>query len=395
MISRIDKKIPNAPDIKIPFFRHDLGAPEVRAFESALQDPIITTGQITGEFERRFAKYLGSKHALAVTSCTGAIHMALIGLGVGPGDEVITTPMTFIATATAILEAGAKPIFVDVEPDTGNIDAEKIEAAVTSRTKAILPIHLYGLMVDMKAICAIAKRHGLYVVEDAAHCIEGSRDGVRPGQLSNAACFSFYATKNITCGEGGALVLNDKNLFEALRLIRLHGMTKTAYDRSEEGYSHWDMVRMGWKYNLSNIDASLLIPQMERLDRNHEKRTERADLYENMLAPLSGIRLQAERPNSINARHIFNVWIEACPRDDVIAQLRERGVETVVNYRAIHLHQYFRENGGYKAGDFSIAERLGETTLSLPFYPTMPLDHVRFVCRAIQDIVGSKDVGIA
>jgi dTDP-4-amino-4,6-dideoxygalactose transaminase len=387
MTASSNVKMASTDTRKIPFYRHDLGEPEVRAFEAALQDPIITTGKVTADFEGRFSDYLGTKHALAVTSCTGAMHMALTALDIGAGDEVITTPMTFIATATAILEAGAKPVFVDVEPDTGNIDVECIEAAITPKTKAILPVHLYGMMVDMRAVRAVADQHKLAVIEDAAHCVEGSRDGVRPGQLSDAACFSFYATKNLTCGEGGAIATNKSTLHEQLRLIRLHGMTKTAYDRSEEGYTHWDMVRMGWKYNLSNLDASILLPQMDRLNANLEKRAERAGLYRSLLAPIKGIAVQGERPDSVNARHVFNIWIRAASRDLVIGELRERGIESVVNYRAIHLHKYFRDTGGYKEGDFPIAEELGDSTLSVPFYPTMPLEHIHTVCSALEEIV--------
>ncbi len=201
----------------IPFFMHDLGQAELDSIAEVLTGPILTTGETVARFERRFADYLGRRHCLGLTSCTGALHLSLVALGIGPGDEVITTPMTFIATATAILEAGAKPIFVDVEPDTGNLDAACIEAAITKHTRAIVPVHLYGQMCDMEAIRAIADRYGLYVIEDAAHCIEGERNGIRPGQLSHTACFSFYATKNLTCGEGGAVVTDDDALAEKLR----------------------------------------------------------------------------------------------------------------------------------------------------------------------------------
>jgi len=389
MKTKFNEKKSENVSARIPFFRHDLGQPEVQAFEDALKDPIITTGAITETFERRFADYLGANHALAVTSCTGAMHMALIGLGVGPGDEVITTPMTFIATATAILEAGAKPIFVDVEADTGNIDVGLVEAAITPNTKAILPVHLYGLMVDMKAIRALAEKYGLLIIEDAAHCIEGHRDGLRPGQLSDAACFSFYATKNMTCGEGGALVVNDTRLYERLKLIRLHGMNKTAFDRSRDGYTHWDMVMMGWKYNLSNLDASILMPQLDRLDENLVERSKRADLYRKLLESVAQIEMQGSRLNAVNARHVFNVWIKGSLRDDVIAQLEDRHIESVVNYRAIHLHQYFSNTFGFRKGDFPIAEKLGDTTLSLPFYPKMPLDHIHTVSNALKEILSS------
>src|SRR5205823_9801106 len=191
------------------------------AVAEVLSGPILTTGEYVARFERRFAEALGRRHCIAVTSCTGGLHLSLLALGIGPGDEVITTPMTFIATSTAIIEAGARPVFVDVEPTTGNLDATKVEAAITERTRAILPVHLYGQMCDMRALRDIANHHGLFIVEDAAHCIEGTRDGVRPGLLGDTACFSFYATKNLTCGEGGAVVCNDDALLEKLRLLRL------------------------------------------------------------------------------------------------------------------------------------------------------------------------------
>src|SRR5713101_3919206 len=220
----------------IPFFRHDLGRAELDAVAEVLASPVLTTGETVSRFERCFADYLGCRCAVAVTSCTGALHLSMLALGIGPGDEVITTPMTFIATATAILEAGAAPVFVDVEPNSGNLDVSGIEAAITQRTRAIIPVHLYGQMCDMRAMRKIADRHGLYIIEDAAHCVEGDRDGIRPGQLGDTACFSFYATKSLTCGEGGAVVTNHETLAAKLRALRLHGMTKAAADRAREGY---------------------------------------------------------------------------------------------------------------------------------------------------------------
>jgi len=369
---------------KVPFFRHDLGEAEVEAFRKVLAGPILTTGAVTAEFEQKFADFLGAKHALAVTSCTGALHMALLGLDIGPGDEVITTPMTFIATATAIISAGATPVFAEVEPHTGNLDIGAVEAAITPRTKAVLPVHLYGLMCDMRSLRALADKHGLFIIEDAAHCVEGVRDGVRPGQLSDAACFSFYATKNMTCGEGGAMVVNDTALYEKLRLLRLHGMTKTAFDRSKEGYSHWDMVTMGWKYNLSNVDAALLIPQMDRLSANLTKRHVLADRYAARLAKIPGIELPRTPNDAIHARHVYPIWISAKPRDGVMQNLMANGIEVVVNYRAVHLLSYFTERYGCKPRTFPTAERLGDTTLSLPFYPNMPLEYVDIVAQALE-----------
>ncbi len=355
----------------------------------ALSKPILTTGEYVDRVERRLEALLGVKHALCVSSCTGALHMSLLALGLGPGDEVITTPMTFVATATAILEAGATPVFVDVERETGNLDAALVTDAITPRTKAILPIHLYGLMCDMRSLREIADTHALAIVEDSAHCIEGQRDGVQPGALSKAACFSFYATKNLTCGEGGAVVTNDDELYEKLRLLRLHGMTKTAHDRHREGYRHWDVTMLGWKYNMSNIEAALLLPQFDRLDRKLAQRQELAKRYVELLANLPGIRVPelTAGGDCTHAHHLFPVFVSGAKRDDVVAGLRKRNVETVVNYRAVHLTTLFRQEFGFSKGRFPVAEELGDQALSLPFYPGMSLEAVDRVVDSLKEII--------
>ena len=374
---------------EVPFFQHDLGQPELDAIAEVLRGRILTTGATVERFERLFADYLGCRHALAVTSCTGAMHISLLALGIGPGDEVITTPMTFIATAIAVIEAGATPVFVDVEPDTGNLDPRKVEAAITDRTRAILPVHLYGHLVDMRALRAIADRHGLAIVEDSAHCVEGERDGVRPGSVSQTACFSFYATKNLTCGEGGAVVTNDDALAEKLRLLRLHGMTKNAYDRSREGYQHWDMVTLGWKYNMDNLQAAMLLPQMGRLETTWKKRAAVAARYERLLAGLPGLRWPATVPGTRHGRHLFPVWIDGGRRDRVLTALQEKQIGVVVNYRAIHLLTYFRETYKFSAGAFPNAERIGDATISLPFYPDMPEEHQVTVASALREALAT------
>lgn len=371
----------------IPFYLHDLGQRELDSIAEVFNGPILTTGETVERFENRFREYLHVRHALAVTSCTGALHLALIALGIGRGDEVITTPMTFVATALAVIAAGATPVFVDVEPETGNLNPELIEPAITERTKAILPVHLYGLMCDMKRIRAIADKHGLRIIEDAAHCIEGHRNGIRPGQLSDAAAFSFYATKNLTCGEGGAIITNNSGLDEKLRLLRLHGMTKTAWDRYREGYTHWDVIVPGWKYNMSNIDAAILLPQLDRIHENLVKRQTRALRYVDALAGINSVRLQASVDDCTHAHHIFPIWIEGADRDQVMINLQKRGISTMVNYRAIHLHSHFRKAYGHVKGQFPIAERMGETTLSLPFYPNIPDEHVDAVAKALREIL--------
>jgi dTDP-4-amino-4,6-dideoxygalactose transaminase len=373
--------------MKIPFFQHDLGRAELDAVAEVLAGPLLTTGAVVSTFEQRFANYLGCREVVAVSSCTGALHLSLRALGIGPGDEVITTPMTFIATATAVIEAGATPVLVDVEPDTGLLDPTRVEAAINERTRAILPVHLYGQMCDMRALRTLADRHGVHLIEDSAHCIEGSRDDIRPGQLGDTACFSFYATKNLTCGEGGAIATNDEALARRLRLLRLHGMTKTAADRAREGYSHWDMTVLGWKYNLDNIHAALLLPQMERLESNWTKRSALARRYGALLADLPGIDRACTRPGVRHAHHLFPVQVGAGQRDAVISGLSERGIGVVVNYRAIHLLTWFRERFHFKRGDFPNAERIGDRTLSLPLYPAMPCHHVEEVASALRNIL--------
>jgi dTDP-4-amino-4,6-dideoxygalactose transaminase len=369
---------------RVPFYRHDLGQPELDLLAEVLKGEILTTGEYVAAFEKRFAECVGRRHALAVSSCTGAMHLSLLGLGIGSGDEVITTPMTFIATAMAILEAGATPVFVDVEPDTGNLDAERVAAVITPRTKAILPVHLYGLMCDMRALRMIADRHGLTLVEDAAHCVEGIRNGVRPAELSATACFSFYATKNLTCGEGGAIATDDTALYEKLRLLHLHGMTKTAFDRSREGYTHWDVVELGWKYNMSNIEAALLLPQIDRMAGKLTQREELARAYEERLAEVPGVIRPGSRPDAVHARHLYPVRVPAEKRDRVVESLKADQVGCVVNYRAVHLTDYFRKHYGYKKGNFPIAEQIGDETISLPFYPGMPHSDVDLVAGALE-----------
>ena len=372
---------------KIPFFHHDLGQAELDAVAEVLAGPILTTGATVERFEHQFAEYLGRKHALAMSSCTGALHLSLMALGIGQGDEVITTPLTFVATATAILETGAKPIFVDVEPETGNIDVSLIESAITAQTKAIIPVHLYGQMCDMESIRKIADNYGLFVIEDAAHCVEGLRSGVRPGELGDTACFSFYATKSITSGEGGALVTDHNALAQKIRLLTTHGMNKTAADRHREGYQHWDMEILGWKYNMSNIQAAFLLPQMERIEMNWRKRDTLAKRYEALLEGVSNIKLPQTVQGVRHAHHLFPIWVNPKHRDHVIRGLQEEGVSVVVNYRALHLLTYFQKEFVFQSGAFPVAEHIGNSTISLPFYPTMPEEHVTIVVDTLKGLL--------
>jgi len=346
----------------------------------------LTTGETVEEFERRFSQYLGLKYTVGVTSCTAALHLSLLAYGIGPGDEVITTPMTFIATANAVLYAGAKPVFVDVEPETGNINADLIEDAVTSRTKAILPVHLYGQMCDMRKIREIADKHHLAVIEDAAHAIEALRDGARPGQLSDAACFSFYATKNITSGEGGAVSTNNEEIAEKLKKLRLHGMSKGAAERYSKRYEHWDMEMLGWKYNMSNIQAALLLSQLGRIEQNWQRREDICRLYEEAFKKDSGVTCLKVLPNSKSARHLFTILVPPKRRDSIMGQLQERGIGVAVNFLAIHLLTFYRQVFGYKRGSFPIAEKIGDRTITLPLYPKLSNEEVQYVIKVVKDV---------
>ena len=375
--------------ISIPFFFHNLDNRDISNAISVLQSVFLTTGAIVGEFESRLSSYLSDKETIGLTSCTAALHLSLLAWGVGPGDEVITTPMSFCATANAVLHAGAKPVFVDVEAETGNINADLIESAITKKTKAIIPVHLYGQMCDMRKIHEIAQKHNLIVIEDSAHCIEGQRNGVRPGQLSHAACFSFYATKNITSGEGGAITTNDQEKAELLRMLRNHGIDKSAADRYTKQYRHWDMPILGWKYNMDNIQASLLIGQLERIEQLWERRNYLWNLYEYRLRPVKRVAITETVPNSKHARHLFTILVNPEKRDAILWALQERGIGVAVNYRPIHLLQYYRNSFGYKEGAFPVAEDIGRRTISLPLYPKLKDEEIEYVIKNTIEVVQS------
>ncbi|MBI4806802.1 MAG: DegT/DnrJ/EryC1/StrS family aminotransferase [Desulfovibrio sp.] len=367
--------------MRVEFYRHNLDATDIANVVKVLNSVFLTTGPMTAEFERKFSAYTSLPHVVAVNSCTAAMHLTLAALGIGPGDEVITTAMTFIASATCVEHTGAKPVLVDVDPATGCIDPAAVEAAITPRTKAILPVHLYGVMCDMRALRAIADRHGLYLVEDCAHCVEGERDGVRPGQLSDAACFSLYATKNLTCGEGGVVITRHEKLARKVKLISLHGMSKNAAGRYHGAYQHWDMLTLGWKCNLDDIHAALLVDQLDRLDDLWAKRNEVFQRYERSLAGKLGVG----RPLVVgkSGHHLYTIWVDPARRDDILHSLQQRGVGVAVNFRAIHLLTYFRETYGFKPGDFPAAELIGDSTISLPFYPRLSDAEVDYVVEQV------------
>jgi len=373
--------------MKIEFYRHNIGEEEIRKVVEVLHSIFLTTGQVVYEFEGRFSDYLKCNHTIGVTSCTAAMHLALLAYDIRDGDEVITTPLSFIATANAILHIGAKPVFVDVEPETGNINAKLIESAITPWTKAIMPVHLYGQMCDMKAIKQIADKYNLRIIEDCAHCIEGERDGIRPGQLSDAACFSFYATKNITSGEGGAISTNNSHIADKLKRLRLHGMTKGAEERYTGKYQHWDMDSLGWKYNMDNIQAALLLNQLERIEERWKRREAICRRFEEAFRNTDGLSFPIVLPNSKSARHLFTIWVAPNQRDHILWNLQEKGIGVAVNFRPIHLMKFYQEQFGYKEGNFPVAESIGARTISLPMYPKLTEREQKYIIDTIVEVV--------
>jgi dTDP-4-amino-4,6-dideoxygalactose transaminase len=371
---------------KIEFFKHNIGPREIRDVNRVLRGLFLTTGKEVERFERALADYLGLPYAVGVTSCTAALQLSLTALGVGPQDEVITTPMSFVATATAALQAGARPVFVDVEPGTGNLNAELLEAAITPRTKAIVPVHLYGQLCDMPRIREIADRHNLVVVEDAAHALEASRDGVRPGELGDAACFSFYATKSITCGEGGAVAVKSEDLARKLKALRHHGMDRSAAERYQKDDPTYEITMMGWKYNMDNIQAALLLGQLERVGSLHRKRQRLAARYSAGLSAVHGIKLMALSPNSTHAHHLFTILVPSGKRNEFIRRMNACGIGVSVHYFPIHLHRYFRDTFGYRRGMFPKAEQIGDRVVALPLYPKLKAAEVDYVIRSVKHI---------
>jgi UDP-4-amino-4-deoxy-L-arabinose-oxoglutarate aminotransferase len=372
--------------MKVEFYKHNVDEEDIARLVEVCRGVFLTTGQQTKEFEQAFAAYLGARHAVGVTSCTAAIHLALLAAGVGAGDEVITTPMTFAATANCVLYTGARPVFVDVEPATGLIDPSAVARAITPRTRAIVPVHLYGLMADMRQLKAIADRAGVALIEDCAHAIESARDGVRPGQLSLASCFSFYATKNITSGEGGAVVTNDDGVAQQVRVLRQHGMSASAADRYSGTYRHWDLETLGWKYNMTNLQAAMLVGQLARVESLWQERERVARRYEAAFRGVDGVSHPIVPAGAKSARHLFTIWVAPERRDLTLAELQSRGIGVAVNYRAVHLLKYYRETFGFTPGMFPEAEHIGNATLTLPLYPRLTDAEIDYVAAAVRDI---------
>lgn len=375
----------------LPFALPQLGKEEEDEVIDTLRSGWITTGPKTKRFEDMCAEYVGCKHAIALNSCTGALHLAVAGLDIGPGDEVITTPISWPATANVVIHQGAKPVFVDVEPDTLNIDPQKIEAAVTSRTKAIIPVHMAGQPCDMAAIRLIAERHGLAVIEDAAHAIGAAYHSQRIGSISRATAFSFYPIKNMTTIEGGVLATDDDELAERARVLSLHGINKDAWKRySSEGSLHWHLQEPGFKYNMTDVQASLGLHQLKRLDGFIEKRKQFAKVYDEAFADVPAIEPLAHRAGIRHAHHLYIIKLNleqlTISRDEFMLALKAENIGVGVHFISMHLQPYYQQSLGMRTEDFPVAENLSKQILSLPLYPKMSEADLSDVVAAVRKI---------
>jgi UDP-4-amino-4-deoxy-L-arabinose-oxoglutarate aminotransferase len=374
--------------MKVDFYRHSLTEAETASVAETLQSTFLTSGPKTKAFEEQFAAYFGAKYAVGVTSWTMGNFIALKALGIGPGDEVITTPMSFVATGNTVLYCGAKLVLVDADPLTGNISIDAVKTALTPRTKAILPVHLYGQMVDMQALRDVVADRNIAILEDCAHCVEGARDGIKPAMLSTAAVFSFYATKNLTCGEGGAIVTNNEELYQKLLVYRLHGMNKSAADRYHGLYKHWDMESLGWKCNMNDVQAAMLLPQLPRLAGLLAERERIAQRYHAGFATMAGVTMPAVMPHSTHARHLFTIQVDPDKRDAMLHALQQKQIGVAVNFRAFHLLDYYQKQLDYRRGMYPVAEKIGDSTITLPFYPSLRDDEIDYVIDSVREALG-------
>ena len=380
----------------IPFHVPSIGDEEVREVEATLRSGWLTTGPRTAQFEKEFSAYVRAPYALAVNSCTAGLHVALAALGIGKGDEVITSPLTFCSTVHTILHVGARPVLADVGWD-GNIDPDEIARAITPRTRAIVPVHFAGLPCEMNAIWKLARKHGLFVVEDAAHaagtCYEGRPIGMAADgeDASDAVAFSFYATKNMTTGEGGMVTTPRESLAARMRMLSLHGMSRDAWNRySERGNWYYEVVDAGFKYNLTDIQSALGIHQLRKLDSFIEARTRYAQIYNQALAGVEEVELPPDGPRFRHSWHLYVLRLKPAllriDRQGFVEELRRRGVGASVHFIPIPLHPFFAR--------MPLAERpypralnLFPRIVSLPLYPAMTEDQVYYVAECVKNIL--------
>lgn len=381
-----------APPPPLPYNRPDITEEEIAEVVDTLRSGWLTSGPKVRRFEQEFAAATGAAHALAVNAATAALHLALDAAGVGPGDEVITTPLTFAACANVIVQMGATPVLADVCADDLNIDPEQVERRITPRTRAIMAVHYAGQPCRMDALLDLAAAKRLFLLEDAAHAT-GARYRGRPiGSLGDATAFSFYATKNLTTGEGGALTTNRADVAERVRIMTLHGMNRDAWRRYDKGGSwYYEVVAPGYKYNLSDIQAALGLVQLRRLKEMNARRTVLAARLSAALADCEALELPTARPEVDHVWHLYVVQLRRgvlkIDRARFIEELAARGIASSVHFIPLHYHPYYREGFGFQPGGFPKAESAYERMLSLPLYPTMSDEDADRVAAAVLDVV--------
>jgi dTDP-4-amino-4,6-dideoxygalactose transaminase len=390
----MDQKAAETP-IQVPYHRPSIGTEEIDEVVRTMQSGWLTTGPRTAQFEQEFSAYTGAPHALAVNSCTAGLHLALAGLNIGPGMEVITTPITFCATVNVILHVGATPVLADVGPD-GNIDPASIAARITDKTRAIMPVHLAGLPCDMEKIWDLARRHNLHVIEDAAHAAgshyKGSQIGAGyAGSRSDAAVFSFYATKNLTTAEGGMITTHNDALAETLRVLCLHGISKSAWNRySDKGNWYYEVLRPGFKYNMTDIQSSIGIHQLRKLDGFIETRTRLARIYEQAFANVEEFEIPADKVDCRHAWHLYGLRLNLdkleINRDQFIVEMRKVGVGTSVHFIPIPLHPFFSPYAQLPQNQCPRALELYPRLVSLPLYPAMTEAQAQYVAQSAIEI---------
>ncbi len=378
----------------LPFSRPTISREAIDEVVACLQSGWITTGPRVKRFEEALATYVGAPRVLALSSATAGLHLALAALELEPGDEVITTPMTFAATLNTIVLAGGRPVLVDVEPDTYNMDVGRLAGAITGRTRAIVPVHFAGLPVDMDPLYALAERHDLHVIEDAAHAIGTEYRGRRIGSFGDTQVFSFHPNKNITTGEGGAVATRDAKLADTIALLRFHGMDREAWNRfGKSGNQHYEIIVPGYKYNMMDMQAALGLHQLPALDGFIRRRTEIAGRYRAILSAwpqwtLPGTPAFPHR----HAWHLFapliNPEVAKMDRDAFMQGMKERNIGTGLHYRAVHLYPYYRDRFGFRRGDFPNAESISDRIVSLPLFPGMSDSDFDRVIAAMANLFG-------
>ncbi|AJO60159.1 MULTISPECIES: DegT/DnrJ/EryC1/StrS family aminotransferase [Bacillus] len=381
----------------LPYSLPLIGKEEIQEVTETLESGWLSKGPKVQQFEKEFAAFVGAKHAVAVNSCTAALFLALKAKGIGPGDEVITSPLTFSSTANTIIHTGATPVFSDIDQNTLNIDPVKLEAAVTPRTKAVVPVHFGGQSCDMDAILAIAQNHGLFVLEDAAHAVYTTYKQRMIGSIGDATAFSFYATKNLATGEGGMLTTDDEELADKIRVLSLHGMSKAAWNRySSNGSWYYEVESPGYKMNMFDLQAALGLHQLKRLDDTQKRREEIAGRYQTAFQQIPGLITPFVHDDGRHAWHLYVLQVDekkaGVTRSEMITALKdEYNIGTSVHFIPVHIHPYYQKQFGYKEADFPNAMNYYKRTLSLPLYPSMSDDDVDDVIEAVRDIVKGAD----